>query len=106
MLYGTTPGPTTISGSYAGGALVFPFNDDENFHNGGVINTREYLGDFARFMGARLPAGSHHHHRAVVDGGAAEDERDEHHRDRGEPDQHQCSRRVRARGGARTPHSG
>jgi len=62
MLYGTTPGPTTISGSYAGGALVFPFNDDENFHNGGVINTREYLGDFARFMGARLPAGGNARH--------------------------------------------
>lgn len=62
MLYGTTPGPSTISGSFSGGALVFPFNDDENFHNGGVINTREYLGDFARYMGARLPSGGNARH--------------------------------------------
>ena len=53
MLYGTTPGPTTISGGFTGGYLLFPFNDDENLHDGGVINTRNYLGDFARFMGAR-----------------------------------------------------
>lgn len=66
MLYGTTPGPTTISGSYSGGgALLFPFNDDENFHAGGVINAREYLGDFARLMGARnAGTGNARHARA------------------------------------------
>jgi hypothetical protein len=65
MLYGTTPGPTTISGSFSGGALLFPFNDDENFHQGGVINSRDYLGDFARFMGTRMPvSGNARHARA------------------------------------------
>ena len=57
VIYGTTPGPTTNSGAggFSGGALIFPFNDDENFRNGGVINTRDYLGDFMRYMGARNP---------------------------------------------------
>jgi hypothetical protein len=65
LLYGTTPGPTTVSGSWSGGPLLFPFNDDENFHLGGTINAREYLGDFARFMGMRLPAlGNARHARA------------------------------------------
>mgnify|MGYP000706359854 CR=1 FL=1 len=50
MLYGTTPGPTTLSGSFSGGHLLFPFNDDENLHGGGVINARQYLGDFARAL--------------------------------------------------------
>ncbi len=65
MLYGTTPGPTTLSGSFSGGHLLFPFNDDENLHGGGVINARQYLGDFARASGARDAAtGNAKHARA------------------------------------------
>lgn len=65
MLYGTTPGPTALTGSYSGGALLFTFNDDETLHSGGVINAREYLGDFARAMGQRHPAsGNARHARA------------------------------------------
>ncbi|GMU44767.1 MAG: hypothetical protein IT479_16480 [Xanthomonadales bacterium] len=65
LLYGTTPGPTTLSGSFSGGALLFPFNDDETLHQGGTINAREYLGDFARWMGARAPtSGNARHIRA------------------------------------------
>lgn len=65
LLYGTTPGPTTLSGSFSGGALLFPFNDDETLHDGGTLNARQYLGDFARFMGARAPAsGNARHARA------------------------------------------
>lgn len=62
LLYGTTPGPTTLTGSFSGGALLFPFNDDETLHEGGTLNAREYLGDFARFMGARLAAGGNARH--------------------------------------------
>jgi hypothetical protein len=53
MLYGTTPGPTTLNTGFSGGMLLFPFNDDENLHGGGVINARSYLGDFARYWGHR-----------------------------------------------------
>jgi hypothetical protein len=53
LVYGTTPGATSITGEFSGGHLLFPFNDDENFRNGSVINQRTYLGDFARFMGQR-----------------------------------------------------
>ena len=64
-VYGTTPGPTTLSGSFSGGHLLFPFNDDENLHSGGVINARTYLGDFARHFGARDSAsGNAKHARA------------------------------------------
>jgi hypothetical protein len=69
VIYGTTPGPTSNSGTggFTGGHLVFPFNDDENFRNGGVINTRDYLGDFARFMGSRNPtSGNARHARAYL----------------------------------------
>jgi len=65
LIYGTTPGPTSITGEFSGGHLLIPFNDDENFRNGGVINQRDYLGDFARFMGQREPAsGNARHMRA------------------------------------------
>ena len=64
LIYGTTPGPSAISGSYAGGSLLFPFNDDENFHNGSVINARTYLGDFARYFGTRNATGNARHTRA------------------------------------------
>lgn len=53
LIYGTTPGPTAITGEFSGGHLLFPFNDDESFRDGGVINARTYLGDFARWMGVR-----------------------------------------------------
>lgn len=53
MLYGTTPGPTTLETGFSGGFLLFPFNDDESLHGGGVINARAYLGDFARYFGTR-----------------------------------------------------
>jgi hypothetical protein len=53
LVYGTTPGPTAITGEFSGGHLLFPFNDDESFRDGGVINARTYLGDFARWMGVR-----------------------------------------------------
>lgn len=65
MIYGTTPGPTALTGSFSGGALLFPFNDDETLHAGGVINAREYLGDFARAMGSMGPtSGNARHARA------------------------------------------
>jgi|CXWL01.1.fsa_nt_gi hypothetical protein len=65
MLYGTAPDSTAITDSFSGGKLLFPFNDDEHFHEGGVINTREYLGDFARYFGVRAAAtGNAKHARA------------------------------------------
>jgi hypothetical protein len=65
LAYGTTPGATGITGEFSGGHLLFPFNDDESFRNGGVINARTYLGDFARFMGARdSGSGNARHMRA------------------------------------------
>ncbi len=64
-LYGTTPGATTLNTGFTGGYLLFPFNDDENLHGGGVINARNYLGDFARYFGARNAAsGNARHARA------------------------------------------
>jgi len=56
LIYGSTPGPTTTTGQFSGGYLLFPFNDDESFRNGSVINVREYLGDYARYFGQRAPA--------------------------------------------------
>lgn len=65
MLYGTTPGATTLNTGFNGGYLLFPFNDDENLHGGGVINARNYLGDFARYFGARdASSGNAGHARA------------------------------------------
>ena len=29
-----------------GGSMLFPFNDQDGFQDGSVINTRKYLGDF------------------------------------------------------------
>lgn len=56
LRYGTTPGPTTTpGGSTAGKPALFPFNDDEHFFEGGVIAARQYVGDFAAFMGQRNP---------------------------------------------------
>lgn len=66
MIYGTTPGQTTMTGSYSGGHLLFPFNDDENLHAGGVINARTYLGDFARWSGVRNDSGNARHARAWI----------------------------------------
>ncbi|MBK7146576.1 MAG: hypothetical protein IPH76_15690 [Xanthomonadales bacterium] len=64
-LYGTTPGATTLNTGFTGGYLLFPFNDDENLHGGGVINARNYLGDFARYFGARdVASGNARHARA------------------------------------------
>lgn len=64
-VYGTTPGPTTLNTGFSGGYLLFPFNDDEHLHAGGVINTRQYLGDFARYFGARdATTGNARHMRA------------------------------------------
>lgn len=56
VVYGTTPGPSAVSGGYSGRPQLFPFSDDDSFRDGGVVGNREYLGDFARFMGQRLPA--------------------------------------------------
>ncbi len=65
LIYGSTPGPSTISGLPAGGVSFFPFNDDEHFYENGAINTRNYLGDFARYFGARDAAsGNARHARA------------------------------------------
>ncbi|MBP6693315.1 MAG: hypothetical protein KA162_12820, partial [Xanthomonadales bacterium] len=36
--------------------LLFPFNDDESFREGSVINVRDYLGNYARTFGQRVPA--------------------------------------------------
>jgi hypothetical protein len=55
LIYGSTPAASTVSGSFSGGYQIFPSSDDEHFHEGGAINTRDYLGDFARFMGQRNP---------------------------------------------------
>jgi hypothetical protein len=60
LIYGSTPGPTTINGGFSGGHLLFPFNDDDTFRDGGVINVRRYLGDYARYFGARMePSRTH-----------------------------------------------
>jgi hypothetical protein len=53
MIYGTTPGPSAVSGGYSGTAQLFPYSDDASFRDRGVVRNREYLGDFARFMGQR-----------------------------------------------------
>lgn len=55
LIYNSTPSATTISGGFSGGSMLFPFNDQDGFQDGSVINTRKYLGDFARFMGQRGP---------------------------------------------------
>jgi hypothetical protein len=62
LLYGTTPGATTTTGGSSGLPLVIPFNDDEHFFDGGVINVRDYLGDFAAFFGQRDPASGNARH--------------------------------------------
>jgi hypothetical protein len=65
LIYGTTPGTTTITGLTTFGMSLFPFNDDEHFYEGGAINVRQYLGDFARYFGARAPTtGNARHMRA------------------------------------------
>lgn len=65
LIYGSTPGPSAITGNFSGGAGLFPSNDDEHFYEGGVINTRTYLGDFARYFGMRNAAsGNARHMRA------------------------------------------
>ncbi|MBD8526294.1 hypothetical protein [Pseudomarimonas arenosa] len=65
LIYGTTPGATSITGAFSGGHLLFPFNDDEHFRDGSAINIRDYLGDFARAMGQRSPdSGNARHIRA------------------------------------------
>jgi hypothetical protein len=55
VLYGTTPGPSAVTGGFSGAPQLFPFCDDDSFRDGGVINNRQYLGDFARYMGTRNP---------------------------------------------------
>ena len=62
LSYGTTPGPTTTTGGSSGIPLVFPFDDDEHFFDGGVIGTREYLGDFAAYFGQRDPSSGNARH--------------------------------------------
>jgi hypothetical protein len=64
LIYGSTPGPSSITGYYQGGASLFPFNDDEHFHGGGAINIRTYLGDFASHLGVHAPTGNARHARA------------------------------------------
>ncbi|MBA8888690.1 hypothetical protein FHW12_002923 [Dokdonella fugitiva] len=62
LAYGSTPGPSTIDGEAANEASFFPFNDDEHFYEGGAINLRDYLGDFATWFGTRNPASGNAHH--------------------------------------------
>jgi hypothetical protein len=64
LTYGTTPGPTATVGGSTGIPLVFPFDDDEHFFDGGVIGAREYLGDFAAYFGQRDATGNARHMRA------------------------------------------
>ena len=65
LLYGSTPGPSSITGAASNAYAFFPFNDDEHFHDGGAINLRSYLGDFATYFGTRSPAaGNARHARA------------------------------------------
>lgn len=62
LIYGSTPGASVITGESGSGHMLFPFNDDESFRNGGVINQRSYLGDFARYMGQRDAASGNARH--------------------------------------------
>lgn len=55
LIYGSTPGPSSITGAAANQVSFFPFNDDEHFYDGGAINLRTYLGDFATYLGAHSP---------------------------------------------------
>lgn len=65
LIYGTTPGPTSISGAFSGGNVLFPFNDDASFFEGSPINVRNYYGDVARFFGQRdASSGNARHMRA------------------------------------------
>lgn len=62
LIYGTTPAATTTTGGSSGVPLVFPFNDDEHFFDGGVIGVRDYLGDFAAYFGQRDPTSGNARH--------------------------------------------
>lgn len=65
LIYGSTPGPTSITGAFSGGNVLFPFNDDATFFEGSPINVRSYYGDVARFFGQRDAAsGNARHMRA------------------------------------------
>jgi hypothetical protein len=64
LAYGTTPGPTSTVGGSTGIPLVFPFDDDEHFFDGGVIGAREYLGDYAAYFGQRDSSANARHMRA------------------------------------------
>lgn len=72
LVYGTTPGPTTTVGGSSGHPLVFPFNDDEHFFDGGVIGVRDYLGDYAAYYGQRdTVSGNGRHMRTWLAGTGA-----------------------------------
>jgi hypothetical protein len=65
LIYGSTPGPTSISGAFSGGNVLFPFNDDATFFEGSPINVRNYYGDVARFFGQyQAGSGNARHSRA------------------------------------------
>lgn len=73
LIYGSTPGPGTIEGTAFSAYSLFPFGDDEHFHEGGGINTRSYLGDFSKFLGVHLAGSANARHalawRAQADAG-------------------------------------
>ncbi len=65
LIYGSTPGPTSVTDAEANQFLLFPFGDDQLFRDGSAINERSYLGDFMQAMGVRAaPAGNARHARA------------------------------------------
>jgi len=55
LVYGSTPGPSNIVDAASDQYSLFPFNDDEQFFDGGAINARDYLGDFATYVATRAP---------------------------------------------------
>ncbi len=67
LIYGSTPGSTNINNLPTFGASFFSFNDDEHFFEGGAINSRTYVGDFARYFGSRnVNSGNAKHIRAWI----------------------------------------
>ncbi|HEY6942129.1 hypothetical protein [Dokdonella sp.] len=72
LIYGSTPGPSAITGYPINKVSLFPFSDDDLLQNGEVIHARTYLGDFIRFMASRSAPSNARHARgwsALTDAG-------------------------------------
>ena len=75
LIYGSTPGPSSITAQASNLFGLFPFGDDQNFLAGGAINRRTYLGDYTSVMGLRDTGSGNARHarawRAMTDAGTS-----------------------------------